>query len=139
MKFKIIAVLFLLLITEGSALAVSLSEIESDVLCTCGCGMILENCNCTTAERLREEINNMINSGMTKKEIIAELQATYGKEILANPPKEGVFTGLWYYPVIVVSAGLVILYLIMKRKNSEWYADPDEVINEDLKELELEH
>ena len=139
MKLRAVMVLFLLLIAGGKALAVTLDDIQSDVLCTCGCGMVLKNCECGTAAKLREEINQMISSGMTKEEIIAELQSTYGKEILANPPKEGVFAGLWYYPVVLISAGLIVLYVILKRRRSEWYADPDEIINEDYEDLELEH
>lgn len=131
-----IFVLFLLLL-PASVYALSVDDIQSDVICTCGCGKILENCDCATAERMRSEIKEMIASGMSKEQIISEFQSMYGKEVLANPPKEGVFAGLWYYPVVVLGVGIAVIYVIFNRRNAKWYADPDEVINEE--DIELEH
>ncbi len=130
------ALIILYSIISGSS-ALSLNDIQGDVICTCGCGKILENCDCGTAESMREEINSMILSGKNRQEIIKELQSMYGREVLANPPKEGVFIGLWYYPVFVVLIGAIIVYAILKRRDTEWYGDPDETINQD--EFELEH
>ncbi|NOY11028.1 MAG: cytochrome c-type biogenesis protein CcmH [Archaeoglobi archaeon] len=127
----------LLLLEAGISSALQVSDVEKDVLCSCGCGKVLENCDCATSEVMREEIRGMIEQGMSKEQIVTELQSMYGKEILANPPKEGVFAGLWYYPVVVMGAGLVVVYLILRRRNASWYADPDEVINEE--DIELEH
>ncbi len=135
MRFILLAI-FLLSIVVNVA-AVTLNDIQTDVMCTCGCGKVLENCDCGTAERMREEIRGMIARGMTKKEIITELQDTYGKEVLVNPPKEGVFLGLWYYPAIAVGVGIAAIYVLLRKRNAKWYADPDEIINEE--DLELEH
>ena len=139
MKYAAFLLLFLLLITPAAALTVS--DVEKDVMCTCGCGKVLENCLCGVADRMRGEIAGMIDKGMSKKEIIAELQSMYGKEVLVNPPKEGVFLGLWTYPAIAVAIGIVAIYIIGKRRNAKWYADPDEVINEEFDEtkFDLEH
>jgi len=134
---KLLISIFLILLLAGNVSALTVDDIQSDVTCTCGCGMILEVCNCGTADRMRSEIQNMISQGMSKEEIIKELQAMYGKEVLANPPKEGVFTGLWYYPAVVVGVGIAVIYALFKRRNAKWYADPDEVINEE--DIELEH
>ncbi len=117
------------------AIAVGIEDVEKDVMCVCGCGKVLENCDCGVAENMRSEIYQMIERGMSKNEIIKELQATYGKEVLVNPPKEGVFLGLWYYPVFIIFIGLIILSILLKRKSEKFYADPDETINDDY-ELE---
>ncbi len=131
------APILLIIALALNADALTLGDIEGDVMCTCGCGKVLENCDCGTAEMMRDEIRGMIEKGMTKDEIIKELQSMYGKEVLVNPPKEGVFAGLWYYPVIVISIGVAIIYVLLKKRNAEWYGDPDELINED--DFELEH
>lgn len=137
MRLFALLVLSMLMLIPAGALALSVDDVQSDVICTCGCGKILENCDCAAAERMRGEIRDMISKGMSKEQIISELQAMYGKEILANPPKEGVFAGLWYYPVVVLGVGIAVIYVIFRRRNAKWYADPDEVINEE--DIELEH
>ncbi len=131
------APLLLIFLVALNVEALTLNEIQGDVMCTCGCGKVLENCDCGTAEMMREEIRGMMEKGMTKDEIIKELQSMYGKEVLINPPKEGVFTGLWYYPVVVIVIGMAVIYMVLRKRNAEWYGDPDEMINED--DLELEH
>ncbi len=136
MKRQLFFIIFFISII-GNAYAVTLNDIQTDVMCTCGCAKVLENCDCGTAERMRSEIKGMISQGMTKDEIIRELQNMYGKEVLVNPPKEGVFLGLWYYPAFAIGLGVAIIYVLLKKRNATWYADPDEVINED--EIELEH
>ncbi len=134
---KYIFLLFYMILSTVNAQALTVNDVQKDVICSCGCGMVLESCNCGTADRMRNEIREMINQGMSKEEIIEELQAMYGKEVLANPPKEGIFIGLWYYPVFAVGIGVAIIYVLLRRRNAEWYADPDEVINEE--EYDLEH
>ena len=131
----------LLALPAVSLASPTLSDIERDVMCTCGCGKVLINCLCGTADRMRGEIAGMIAKGMTKDEIIQELQSMYGKEVLVNPPKEGVFLGLWAYPAIAVAVGIGVIYMIGKRRNTRWYADPDEVINQEMDEtqFDLEH
>jgi len=131
-------ILLALILISGVANALSVSDIEKDVMCTCGCARPLENCECATADRMRSEIADMINRGMTRDEIISELQSMYGKEVLINPPKEGVFLGLWYYPAFAVGVGIAIIYYVAKRRNAKWYADPDEVVNQDEELIDLE-
>jgi len=133
MRLSSVTLIFLLI---SAASAVSVEEIEKDVMCVCGCGKVLENCDCAVADRMRGEIEEMIAKGMSRDEIIAELQNTYGKEVLVNPPKEGVFLGLWYYPAAVTAVGVAVIYVILKRREGRWYGDPDETINVEEEYLE---
>jgi len=87
---------------------------------------------------MRGEIAQMISMGYSKDRIIKELQNMYGKEILANPPKEGFFLSLWMYPVAGVGAGLVVIYALSRRRNTKWFVDPDEVLNMGEEDLDLE-
>ncbi len=131
-KLVILILISLIILDINIALATSLKDIESDVICPCGCYRVLSNCDCEAAEKARDQIKKMVDSGMEKKEVISKLQLLYGKEILANPPREGFFMSLWIYPAIITVCGMVVLYLLIKRRNSKWYYDPDEVINEEI-------
>ncbi len=130
--------MFLILLTLSPVYALTVQDVEKDVICSCGCGKILENCDCGSAQTIREEIGQMISMGYSKDRIIRELQNMYGKEILANPPKEGFFLSLWMYPVAGVGAGLVVIYALSKRRDTKWFIDPDEVLNMGEEDLDLE-
>ena len=136
MRIHIFLLTFLMFLPAVSA--VTVEEIEKDVICACGCGKILENCNCGSAQTMRSEIAQMISMGYSRDMIIKELQNMYGKEILANPPKEGFFLSLWMYPVVGIGAGLVVIYILSKRRNARWFVDPDEVLNMEEDEFDLE-
>jgi cytochrome c-type biogenesis protein CcmH len=118
-----------LLLFQASLLPVSGLNIEDDVICPCECYRLLSNCDCAVAEEMREKIKKMADAGLSKEKIISNLQNIYGREILATPPKEGIFTGLWIYPAIVLSAGAIVVGFLLKRKNARWYGDPDETID----------
>ena len=131
-KLAVLILISLIILNIGTALATSLKDVESDVICPCGCYRVLSNCDCEVAEEVRGQIKKMIDSGLEKKEIISKLQLLYGKEILANPPKEGFFMSLWIYPAIITICGMAIVYFLVRRRNSKWYYDPDETINEEI-------
>ncbi len=123
-------------------LALTVEDISKDIYCTCGCNMVLGNCECETQTYMMNEIQTMINKGMTREEIIKTLQETYGEQILATPPKKGFNLALWAYPVIGLIVGASVIFVLSKRRESvSWYTDPDEVLEmseEDFLKLEKE-
>ncbi|MFQ6051582.1 MAG: cytochrome c-type biogenesis protein CcmH [Candidatus Hydrothermarchaeota archaeon] len=135
---NIIPIFFLIV----PALALTVEDISKDVYCPCGCNMLLANCECETKAYLVGEIQDMISKGMTREEIIKTLQETYGRQILATPPKKGFNLALWTYPLIGLIVGASIIYVLSKRRESvTWYTDPDEVLEmseEDFIKLESE-
>jgi len=48
--------LTILTILTIPTIAVSIEDVEKDVMCVCGCGKVLENCDCGVAENMRSEI-----------------------------------------------------------------------------------
>jgi cytochrome c-type biogenesis protein CcmH len=126
---KALSAILTLLLLDALLLPVSGLDIEDDVICACECYRLLSNCDCEVAGKMRGQIKEMIENGMSRGEIISNLQNIYGREILATPPKEGIFTGLWMYPAVVVSAGVIVIGFLLKRRNARWYGDPDESID----------
>ncbi|WP_202320641.1 cytochrome c-type biogenesis protein [Archaeoglobus neptunius] len=125
---KKVAVLFLFFAIP-TVYATALEDLEGDLFCACGCGKLLRNCDCEVSYRMRDEIKSMLSSGASRDEVISALQEKYGRNIIATPPKEGFFLGLWYYPGIVVVAGLIIVYALLNRRKTSWLGDPDDTIN----------
>jgi|Deesub1362A_J573_1020465.scaffolds.fasta_scaffold00106_7 cytochrome c-type biogenesis protein CcmH len=129
---KIFSIFSILVVLIPNTMALNIEDVEEDLICACGCYRILLNCDCEVAENMRKSIKDMIDAGMEKEDIISRLQLLYGNEVLATPPKKGFFTSLWIYPFLIISGGLAAVYILIKRRNAEWYYDPDEVINEDI-------
>ncbi|NIN51959.1 MAG: hypothetical protein GTN80_06545 [Nitrososphaeria archaeon] len=131
---KAIALLVLLtwLVTPAAA-ALTVEEVARELYCTCGCNMILAECEetmiCEVAKNMKGQIQTMIDEGKNKEQILEAMQRMYGAVVLATPPKEGFTLTLWIYPVTGLVIGGAVIYLISKRRTDvEWFHDPDEVL-----------
>ena len=105
-KLHIFAIIFCLL--SGIAMAITLEEVSNELVCLCGCGLVLTNCNhidCGMAIPMRAEIKDRIAEGETKEEIIASFVSSYGEAVLAVPPKRGFNLTVWLLPFIGIAAG----------------------------------
>ena len=104
--------------TQVSGATSIMEEVSSSIWCPCDCAMLLSNCECATADEVGYQIDQMINQGKTKDQIINELQGKYGKKILAMPKKSGLELLLWVVPVTAAVGGTAIILLHAHRKTS---------------------
>lgn len=103
----------------GTAWAVTVSDIEGKVLCTCGCSdPSLGACTCGTADEMRAEIQKLIDEGKDEAEVISALRLVYGNDITNAPDKSGFDLTAWLMPFAVVFAGSVGVIKVM----STWVA-----------------
>lgn len=65
---------------------------------------------------LRQEIRELIVKGMSDDEIKAYMVARYGDFVLYRPPVETKTIALWFGPAVILAAGLLALYLALKRR-----------------------
>ena len=71
------------------------------------------------AEDLRREVREMIEKGMTDKQITDYLVARYGDFVLYDPPVKKTTLVLWYGPFVLLLAGLgVLVYQLRKRRRT---------------------
>ncbi|HEX5900669.1 MAG TPA: cytochrome c-type biogenesis protein CcmH [Solirubrobacteraceae bacterium] len=111
MRAAMIVLLALLALAPSSASAAqpraSFNDIEDEVMCdTCNVPLNIAESDRATQERVA--IRRLIARGLTKQQILAELERTYGPAILAKPQDSGFSLAVWWVPVAVV-AGLVAL------------------------------
>jgi cytochrome c-type biogenesis protein CcmH len=109
MRVAMVALLAWLALAPASALAAppraSFNDIEDEVMCdTCNVPLNIAQSDRATQERVA--IRRLIARGLTKQQILAELERTYGPGILAKPQDSGFSLAVWWVPVAVV-AGLV--------------------------------
>jgi len=90
--------------------ATSIEEMITSLRCPCGCNMVLEDCKCTTAKGMMNQIKQQILDGKTKDQIITEFQMMYGDIVLVTPPKSGLELVLWLLPIVTSVMGTIVIF-----------------------------
>lgn len=87
-------------------------------------GLLLADCTSSAAAALRDSIKAELGRGRPAEEILEELAATFGDEILALPPNRGVARLAWLAPVLALVASLGILVWRLRRRREAAPAVP---------------
>ena len=128
-------------------------EIGANLMCQCGCTMVLSSCDCGTAEQMRGEIRSMIDQGKTKDDIVNYYVGKYGEKVLAAPVAQGFKLSAYITPFAVILLGAGVIALIARQwvirtrtapaqpalATSTTIASPDELrarLENELKEYE---
>lgn len=106
-------------IAAAPAWAQSPADVETvtrELVCTCGCGnMIVANCACSEAQRVREQVAAFMVQGLSRDAILDRFAGLYGTEVLAAPPAEGFGLSAWILPFAAVAFGICFLMLRLRR------------------------
>lgn len=108
------AALFLFTLTVAPALADSeVDAVAQNIMCQCGCTMVLNTCECGTAEQLRGEIKAMLAEGKTQQQVLDYYVGKYGEKVLSAPTKQGFNLTAYITPFagIVVAGGSIVFVL----------------------------
>jgi cytochrome c-type biogenesis protein CcmH len=118
MRAAVVALLAVLALAPASALAspprASFNDIEDEVMCDT-CNVPLNIADSDRADQERVAIRRLIARGLTKQQILADLERTYGPGILAKPQDSGFSLAVWWVPVAVVAALLALLAALLPR------------------------
>ena len=76
-------------------------------------GLLLANCPSSQAADLRERIRARLAAGATKAEVLDELYAEFGDEVLGAPVARGLGLLAWLVPgaIILLGAGGIVVWL----------------------------
>ena len=102
-----------LFVFANSVLALTVDDVASDLICPCGCGKMLDVCEMESARQMRVLIEEMINQGQDKDQIINYFVNQYGEKVLAAPSKKGFNLIAWVAPFLVMGLGAGIVYLVI--------------------------
>jgi cytochrome c-type biogenesis protein CcmH/NrfF len=118
MRAAVLAALLLLALAPAGAAAAqpraSFNDVEDEVMCDT-CNVPLNIAESPRADQERAEIRRYIAQGLTKKQILDRLKATYGAGILAKPQDSGFSLAVWWVPVVVVLAIAGLLAALVPR------------------------
>ena len=77
---------------------------------------------------LRNQVREMLQRGQNEQQIFDYMTARYGDFVLYRPPVKSTTLLLWYAPPVMLVAGLLALWLVLRRRNrlSEDRFEPEE-------------
>lgn len=154
---KIITILLLSFLLSGfflvtPTLALSVDEVAGDLICTCGCGKMLNVCDMESAKQMKALIGRMIDQGQDRNQIISYFVEQYGESVLAAPTKRGFNLTAWIIPFMAIGIGVGVVYFVMakwvlkgkarKKRGKKIHPGPEEdkytkKLKEELKEFDF--
>ena len=92
----------------------SLTDIENDVMCTL-CHESLAVAQSPQADAERNYIRGLIAKGETKQQILRNMVAQYGANVLGKPPASGFNLTVYVLPPLILVVGIAILAFTLPR------------------------
>lgn len=95
--------------------ALKMGDVAKELICQCGCNNVLGVCEMTGwAVPAKELIQEKIDQGLNKEQVLAYFVEEYGTKILAAPPKKGFNLIAWIMPFAVIGAGAILILLLLR-------------------------
>ena len=133
-KLFIIVLSLFFMASLNNAQTTLFSEVESGLMCTCGCTMVLTSCQCGTADKMRAKIKSMIAQGKSKDQILTSYVNLFGETVLSAPTKEGFNLTAWITPFFVIGVVGFVLYKAVNRwsgkRTQQFKKIPDDLLHE---------
>lgn len=88
----------------GASPASRFDKVGHEMMCACGCGQVLLECNhvgCPDSDRMIGELRDQLASGGTDTAVMNWFVAKYGPTILAAPIRGGFDNVAWIAPIAV--------------------------------------
>ena len=107
----------------GATPASRFEKVGHEMICTCGCGQILLECNhvgCPVSPVMIGELHSLMDNGGSDTSILNWFAAKYGATVLASPIRGGFDNVAWIAPIAVfllATVGLGFLIRLWTRKS----------------------
>jgi cytochrome c-type biogenesis protein CcmH/NrfF len=88
------------------------------LMCTCGCGQVLLECNhvgCTASEGMRNELLASLNRGNNDDLVLQTFVQKYGPTVLAAPTNSGFNKVAWIMPFAVLLLAILGTSLLVRK------------------------
>lgn len=112
----------------------TLDRIGHKLVCQCGCGQILMECNhvgCPVSPIMISELRTQLDGGANEATILNTFMGKYGPIVLAAPIRGGFDIVAWVMPVVVLLLGGAGLLLLLHRSRRLKLAKPVEAVPTD--------
>jgi cytochrome c-type biogenesis protein CcmH/NrfF len=100
------------------------------LICTCGCGQILLECNhvgCTVSTQEEGELRSALDRGDSDQLILQNFVQKYGPTVLAAPTESGFNLVAWIAPGVVFLLAIFVTALVIRKWKLHTVAMPAEI------------
>ena len=110
----LLAAVFLFLGADTDA---RFKDLGHRMMCTCGCGQVLLECNhvgCQSSEKMRNQLLASIDKGNNDDLILQGFVQEYGPTVIAAPTATGFNRIAWIMPFVVLALGIAFAVHIVR-------------------------
>lgn len=100
---------------EG-ALSPEALEISNALNCPVCQGQSVRDSNSELARQIRQLIQQKLDAGESRQQVMDYFVERYGVSILREPPKNGFVLALWWIPILALVGGAVILVTFVAQR-----------------------
>ncbi len=121
-------------VAADPALEKRMMAVSAELRCLVCQNQTIADSNADLAVDLRNQVREMLRKGQSEKEIVEYMTARYGDFVLYRPPVKPTTALLWFGPPLLMLAGLVTLWLVLRRRNRlpADHFEPDEADDAEL-------
>ena len=117
----VIAAAAILFMGTGNNTDARFKDLGHRMMCTCGCGQVLLECNhvgCQSSDKMRNQLMAALDKGDNDDLILQGFVQEYGPTVIAAPTATGFNKVAWIMPFVVLALGLVlVIYVVRNWKN----------------------
>jgi cytochrome c-type biogenesis protein CcmH/NrfF len=124
---QLLLVALLAMLFLGADTDARFNKLGHQLMCMCGCGQILLECNhvgCTYSERMRNELTAGLERGDSDSLVLQSFVQKYGNTVLAAPTTTGFNRVAWIMPFAVFAAALALTVMLVRAWKSRAVVQP---------------
>ena len=106
-----------LFLGAGPSTEARFNNLGHRMMCTCGCGQILLECNhvgCQSSSKMRDELQAALDRGDNDDLILQGFVQEYGPTVIAAPTSTGFNKVAWIMPFVALGAGIVFVTWVVR-------------------------
>jgi cytochrome c-type biogenesis protein CcmH len=121
-----------LFIGAGPSTDARFKDLGHRMMCTCGCGQILLECNhvgCQSSDKMRDQLMAALDKGDNDDLILQGFVQQYGPTVIAAPTATGFNKVAWIMPFVVLALGIAFaVHIVRSWKNRPTPALADGIV-----------
>jgi cytochrome c-type biogenesis protein CcmH len=115
-QLAILAVAVVLFVGAGDTTS-RFNNLGHRMMCTCGCGQILLECNhvgCQSSDKMRNQLQAALDRGDNDDLILQGFVQDYGPTVIAAPSATGFNRVAWVMPFAVLALGIAFVTFVVR-------------------------
>ena len=93
------------------------NKLGHSMMCTCGCGQVLLECNhvgCQSSDKMRNELIASLDRGDNDDLILQGFVQNYGHTVIAAPTASGFNYVAWVMPFVALALGMAFVVVVVR-------------------------